>query len=443
LKHASKSSVDALIHPRWTVIVEPDVRVETGLSVAVDSGRIVALLPHSQARRRFAADVEHVRPDHVLMPGLVNAHCHAGMALLRGYADDLPLEQWLGERIWPAESRLVNSQFVADGTRLAVAEMLLGGITCFADMYYFPDVVAEVALEAGIRCVTGMIALDFPTPWASGPDEYLSKGLAVHDRYRGESLITTAFAPHAPYSVSDSLLERIRQLADELDVPVHTHIHETPDEVEQAVRTTGRRPLARLGELGFVSPALIGVHATQLDDAEIEQLALGRANVVHCPRSNLKLASGGCRVQALLDAGVNVALGTDGAASNNRLDMWSELQMAALLGKHVAADASAVRAEAVIAMATINGARALDLADETGSLAEGKAADMICVELSAPNQLPVLNPLSQLVYSAGREHVTDTWVAGRHLVHNGALTRMDLPAIAAAAADWAGRLASA
>lgn len=434
--------IDALIHPKWIVTVEPNVVAETGLSLAVDGDRIVAVAPSDEARERFDPDVVHERPEHVLMPGLVNAHCHAGMALLRGYADDLPLEQWLNDRIWPAESRWVDRTFVAEGTRLAIAEMLLGGTTCFSDMYYFPDVVAQEAVDAGIRAVVGMIALDFPTAWASGPDEYIEKGLAVHDRCRSAPLVTTAFAPHAPYSVSDAMLTRIRRLADELLVPVHTHIHETETEISQSVAATGKRPLTRLDALGLVTPALIGVHATHLNDEEIDRLAEVRANIVHCPRSNLKLASGACPVDRLQSAGVNVALGTDGAASNNRLDMWSELELAALFAKHVSCDAQAVKAPAAIEMATINGARALNLAEETGSLVSGKAADLICVELAGPGLVPVLDPVSQLVYSASRDQVTDVWVAGRHLVSDGILTQMDMAAISTAANAWAERLAT-
>jgi 5-methylthioadenosine/S-adenosylhomocysteine deaminase len=432
--------IDALIHARWTLDVDPDVRAEQGVAVAVDSGRIVAVLPVAEAMARFAPDVLHERPEHVLMPGLINAHCHAGMALFRGFADDLPLEQWLKDRIWPAESRWISQEFVADGTELAIAEMLLGGTTCFSDMYYFPDVVAEVALRTGMRAVVGMIALEFATPWASTVDEYISKGLDVHDRYGPDPLITTTFAPHAPYSVSDSTLKRIRQLADELEVPVHTHFHETATEVAEAVATDGRRPLARLDSLGLVNPALVGVHATQLEPDEIELLGRARASVVHCPRSNLKLASGACPVAALLDAGVNVALGTDGAASNNRIDMFAELQTAALLGKLVAGNASAVPAASALKMATINAARALNLESETGSITVGKAADLICVRLSDPGQLPVLNPISQLVYSASREHVRDVWINGEHLVSSGDLVRMDRSALQRSAHGWAERL---
>lgn len=431
--------IDALICPRWTVPVEPDTAPQADMAVAIDNGRIRALLPRDEAARRFAPDALHERPDHVLLPGLVNAHCHAGMTLFRGYADDLPLDRWLGDRIWPAESRWISPEHVRDGTRLAIAEMLRGGTTCFSDMYYFPDVVAETAIEAGMRAVVGMIAIEFPTAWASTPDEYISKGLAVRDRYKSSALITTTFAPHAPYSVSDQTLARIRQLADELDVPVHTHVHETAAEIAESLAKTGLRPLARLDGLGLVTPALTAVHATQLLPEEIEALALAGATVVHCPRSNLKLASGACPVSRLLDAGVNVALGTDGAASNNRMDLWSELGLAALLGKWVAGDATAIPAAAAIRMATINGARAVGLENDIGSLSEGKAADMICVELTDIALQPVLDPLSQLVYSASREHVSDVWVAGEHPVAGGVLTRLDVAEISARAASW-GRL---
>ena len=435
--------IDALIHPRWTLAVEPRVEVAEGMSVALDKGRILAMLPTADARRRFSPDTSHERPAHVLMPGLINAHCHAGMTLLRGYADDLPLKAWLTERIWPAEARLVTPEFVADGSRLAAAEMLLGGTTCFSDMYYFPDVVAEVARESGLRAVVGMIALEFPTPWARDVDEYIAKGLEVHDRYRADALITTTFAPHAPYSTSDGTLARIRRLADELDVPIHTHVHETAAEIEEAVAATGQRPLERLERLGLVTPALVGVHATELKPREIEKLAQARANIVHCPRSNMKLASGACPVAALLEAGINVALGTDGAASNNRLDMWSEMQLAALLGKHIARTATAVPAATALQMATINAARAFNLDAETGSLAPGKAADAICVELSGPGQVPMLNVISQLVYSASRDLVTDVWVAGQHLVADRALTRVDMDALERSARSWAERVMSA
>ena len=432
--------IDALICPRWTIAVEPDTEVNEDLVVAIDKGRILALLPRALATERFEPDVLHERPDHVLLPGLVNAHTHAAMSLMRGYADDMPLSSWLEERIWPTERRLVNPDFVADGTRLAVAEMLRGGTSCFADMYFFPDKVADVAVETGIRAAVGMIAIDFPSPWAATPDEYISKGLAVHDTYRAHPLVSTFFAPHAPYSVSDETLRRIRQLADELEVPVQTHVHETAREVEDAVSQSGQRPLQRLEELGLLNSGLIAVHATQLLDSEIETLALAGSSVVHCPRSNLKFASGACPVAELLAAGVNTALGTDGAASNNRLDLWAEMEMAALFGKHVAANPAAIPAPAALKMATINGARALGLADEIGSLVAGKLADVICVELTEAAVRPVLDPLSQLVYCAGREQVTDVWVGGEHLLAAGSLTRMEPATILERADQWGKRV---
>jgi 5-methylthioadenosine/S-adenosylhomocysteine deaminase len=433
-------TIDALICPRWTVRVEPTVAAEEGLAIAIDAGSIVDILPVRDADARYSARVRYERPSHVAMPGLVNAHTHAPMVLFRGLADDLPLEAWLRERIWPAESRWVSAELVADGTRLAIAEMLLGGITCFADMYYHPDVTGIAAAEAGIRVVLGLIAVEFPTSWAKDADEYLRKGIEVHDRFKAEPLITTAFAPHAPYSVGDDTLRHVRRLADELDVPVHMHVHETAAEVSAAVAATGRRPLARLAELGLVTPALIGVHATELSAAEIALLATTSANVVHCPRSNLKLASGLCPVARLLDAGVNVALGTDGAASNNRLDLWSEMQTAALLAKHAAGNAAALPAAAALRMATLNGARALGLADEIGSLTVGKAADVICVDLSGIEHRPLLDPVSQLVYAASRHDVTDVWVAGEQLVAERAAVRLDIAEISAAADRWGSKL---
>jgi len=433
-------TIDALICPRWTVRVEPTVVAEEGLALAIDAGRIVAVLPVGEADRRYAPRVRHERSSHALLPGLVNAHTHASMVLFRGLADDLPLDRWLRERIWPAEAQWIGPEFIADGTRLAVAEMLTGGITCFSDMYYYPDITGAVAAEAGMRAVLGMIALDFATAWAKNADEYLRKGLEVHDRFKAEPLITTAFAPHAPYSVGDATLAHIRRLADELDVPVHMHVHETAAEVAEAVAATGRRPLARLAELGLVTPALIGVHATELSPVEIELLATAGSSVVHCPRSNLKLASGICPVAKLRAAGVNVALGTDGAASNNRLDLWSEMQTGALLAKQAAGSAAALPAAEALRMATINGARALGLAGEIGSLTTGKAADIICVDLSGVEHRPLLDPVSQLVYAASRHDVTDVWVAGEHLVADRAALRLDVAEICAAADRWGQRL---
>jgi 5-methylthioadenosine/S-adenosylhomocysteine deaminase len=431
---------DLLISARWVIPVEPHGAVLENHAVAVRNGRILGVLEADAASARYKTATHVNRPSHALLPGLVNAHTHAAMTLFRGLADDLPLAAWLGEHIWPAEQRWVSAEFVRDGTALAVLEMLRSGTTCFSDMYFFPDQAAQVAADAGIRATVGMILIEQPTAWAATVDEYFDKGLAVHDQWRGHPRVRTAFAPHAPYTVSDSAFRRLRTLANELDVPVHMHVHETAGEVATAEAEQGQRPLARLAGLGLVSPLLAAVHMTQLTAAEIDALAAAGASVVHCPESNLKLASGFCPVAKLLAAGVNVALGTDGAASNNDLDLLGEMRTGALLGKAVAGDATAVGAADALAMATINGARALGLADEIGSLTAGKAADLCCIDLGGPAMQPVYHPLSQVIYAASRDQVTDVWVAGEARVRDGTLTSNDIASVLARAEGWRERV---
>jgi 5-methylthioadenosine/S-adenosylhomocysteine deaminase len=429
------SQPEIIIAPRWIIPVEPANTVLEQHALLVGNGRILALQPLSEARQNFP-DINVIeRPHHVLLPGFINTHTHAAMSLLRGYADDLPLEIWLGEHIWPAEQRWVSREFVRDGTELAVLEMIRGGTTCFQDMYFFPDEVAAVAADRGIRAVASMIMLDAPTAWAKDMDEYLNRGLEVHDRYRDHPLVQTAFAPHAPYTVGDEGLQRIVTLANQLDLNIHIHVHETAAEVSEA-EAKGLRPLARLDQLGLVNAQLNAVHMTQLNDEEIQLLAERGVHVVHCPESNMKLASGTCRVNDLLTAGVNVALGTDGAASNNDLDMLGELRTAALLAKLQSGNAAAVAAHEALAMATINGAKALGIADTTGSLEAGKSADMICVDLSAPSCQPVHNPLSQLVYSAQRDQVSDVWVAGKQLYGDNTFMTLDADEILERTQAW-------
>jgi 5-methylthioadenosine/S-adenosylhomocysteine deaminase len=362
------------------------------------------------------------------------------MTLFRGIADDLPLMVWLNEHIWPAEQRWVNPEFTADGTRLAIAEMIRGGTTCFSDMYFHPDVTAEVASESGVRVLLGLIVIDFPTPWAATANEYFEKGAAVHDRFKHHPLIRTAFAPHAPYTVGDAGLSRTATLAEELDIPIHMHLHETRNEIEQHLEQHGVRPLQRLERLGLLSPRLIAVHMTQIDRSEFAPLKDQGVHVVHCPESNLKLASGLCPVQELLDQGVNVALGTDGAASNNDLDMLGEMRTAALLGKGLAGDPQALSARQVLRMATINGAKALAIDDITGSLMPGKAADIVAIDLNTPETRPVYDPISQVVYSASRNQVTDVWVAGRQLLKQRELLTIDLDRLMQKTALWEDRL---
>ena len=433
--------IDTLVHARWVVPVEPHGRVLEHHAVAVHNGRIVAVQPSLRARHAFRATHEHELPAHALIPGLVNAHGHAAMTLFRGLADDLPLMTWLGEHIWPAEQRWVSEEFVAAGTALALAEMLRGGTTCFNDMYFFPQITGRAAAAAGMRAVVGLIVLDFPSAWAPDADGYFARAVEVYDELKGHPLVRTAFAPHAPYSVSDAPLARVRKLADELELPVHIHVHETGDEVAQGIARHGTRPIARLDRLGLVSPSLVAVHMTQLADDEIALFAARGAHVVHCPESNLKLASGFCPVQRLIAAGVNVALGTDGAASNNDLDMHGELRTAALLAKGVAGDPSAVPAATALRMATLNGAKALGLADEVGSMVPGKEADLVAIDLSFPETQPVHHPISQLVYAAGRRQVSHVWVAGRPVLLEGRLTTIDLDKARADAEAWRARIA--
>ena len=399
-------------------------------AVAVRDGRIEAVLPVTEAAGRFPDYEQFDLRNHVLMPGLVNAHTHAAMSLLRGLADDLPLMRWLEEHIWPAETKHVSRDFVRDGTLVACSEMIRGGITCFNDMYFFPDASLEAALAAGLRSAQGMIVIEFPSAYASDAADYLRRGLEVRDRNRDEPLASFCLAPHAPYTVSNESLKKVATLSAELDVPVHIHLHETRGEIERSMAEHGMRPLERLARLGLVGPSLVAVHAVHLEGAEIDLLAEQGASVVHCPSSNLKLASGLAPVHALLKKGVNVALGTDGAASNNRLDMFQEMRTAALLAKAVGDDPQAMPAHAALRAATLSGANALGLEKITGSIEPGKAADLIAVDFSAPELSPCYDVVSHLVYAAGRENVSHVWVGGRllmreHEIENPALERLE------------------
>ena len=409
-------SIDTLIEARWIVPVEPEDVVLENHTIAIDQGRLVAIETRARARELYKAGQIVNLDQHVLAPGLINTHTHAAMTLFRGLADDLPLMEWLNKHIWPAEQHWSNEPFVRTGTQLAIVEMLKSGTTCFNDMYYFPDVVAKAAQDYGIRAVVGLIMIEFPTPWAQSAEEYIRKGIGVHDEVRNTELVSTAFAPHAPYTVSDGSLKKIQTLADELDIPIHMHVHETAHEIEESVKQHRVRPLERLSQLGLLTPRLLSVHMTQLLDSEIQVVAEHGVHVVHCPESNLKLASGMCPVQTLLDQGINVALGTDGAASNNDLDMLGELRSAALLAKGYSANPMAVPAHQALSMATSNAARALGLDQHIGSLVPGKAADIVAIDLQYPATQPVYDPIAQLVYSAGRDRVTDVWVNGRHTI---------------------------
>ncbi len=437
---AAREACDVLIEAGWVVPVVPHGVVLPDHAVCVAGSEIVAVLPIAEARDRFDAAEIVQRPDAALIPGLVNAHTHNPMTLLRGIADDLPLKVWLQQHIWPVEAAVMGPDFVADGVTLAIAEMLRGGTTCCNENYFFPDVQAATYRKHGFRARVGLPVIDFPTAWASSDDEYFARAGDVHDQWRGDALIATAFAPHAPYTVSDANFERVRTLADQLDIPVHLHLHETAQEVQQSIEQHGQRPIARLDRLGLVNDRLIAVHMTQLTDAEIHLCAERGVSVVHCPESNLKLASGFCPVCALQRAGVTLAIGTDGCASNNDLDMFGEIRTAALLAKTVADDAAGFSAHEALRAATLGGARAMGFDHLVGSIEPGKQADLACIDLSQLETQPLHNVVSQLIYASGRHQVSDVWIAGAQKLRQRELLGIDLDGVLANARQWRTRI---
>ena len=431
--------IDLLIETTWIAAVDPDVVLKNH-AVAIHQGRIVALLPTGEARSRFNPAQRVTLEEHILIPGLVNLHTHAAMSLMRGLADDLPLMDWLQKRIWPAESANASPQFVYDGTRLACAEMLAGGITCFNDMYFFPEAAATAAADFGMRAMLGITALEFPTPYASDADDYINKGLATRENWLNHPLIGFCLAPHAPYTVADATFERLVTLAAQLNIPIHCHVHETRYEVDESRRLHGLTPLARLKRLGLLGPGFIGVHCVHLADDDLELLAATGCSVAHCPTSNLKLASGIAPVARMRQLGINVGLGTDGAASNNRLDMFGEMRLAALLAKGTSGDATTLPAREALRMATLDGATALGLGDEIGSITPGKAADLVAVSLKGLNTKPCYDPLSHLVYVADRECVTHVWIAGKCCVDHKRVVGNGGNDLESAIALWQNRL---
>jgi 5-methylthioadenosine/S-adenosylhomocysteine deaminase len=434
-----KAPADLLLLPQWVVPVESEGTL-TDHAVVVLDGRILDVLPADAAQARYDATQTLALPGRALIPGLVNLHGHAAMALFRGFADDLPLMGWLNDRIWPAEKRHASEAFVRDGTLLAAAEMLAGGITTCNDMYFFPRAAGEAFLQAGMRATLGMIVLEFPSAYASDADDYLAKGLALRDELKDEPLLAFAFAPHAPYTISDTTFGRITTLAEQLGLPIHTHIHETVDEIRDSLKQYGIRPLERLARLGLLGPNFIGVHAVHVNEAEIGLLAQYGCHVAHCPTSNLKLASGIAPVTDFLRAGINLGFGTDGAASNNRLDLFAEMRLAALLAKGASGDAAALPAAAALKAATLDAARALNLDSQIGSIVAGKRADLVAVDLHALSSQPVFDPVSHLVYVAGREHVTHVWVDGTLKLNERRLVDLEPDDLTARATYWRNKL---
>jgi 5-methylthioadenosine/S-adenosylhomocysteine deaminase len=411
-------------------------------AVAIASGRILELLPLEQAQQKYQPSVLVERPQHLLIPGLVNAHTHAAMTLFRGMSDDLPLKEWLEDAIWPVEKRWVSAELVRDGTQLAIAEMLKSGTTCFSDQYWYPEIVAETAIDMHMRAMVGTPVLDMPTAWAANAAEYIRKGSdLVHDPYSGHPLLKSCFVPHSTYVLSDDSFIELRVVADQLDLPVQIHLHETEAEIAQSLEHYGKRPLQRLMDLGLASSSLLAVHAVHMTKEEIAQMATIGICVAHCPTSNMKLASGFAPVQAYLDAGVTVGLGTDSAASNNKLDMLSEMRMAALLAKGVARDAAALSAPEALRMATLGSAEAIGMAQEIGSIEAGKWADLACIDMQRSNSQPVYDPISQLVYTANADQVSDVWVGGRQQLEGGRLLGIKEDDIFKRSNEWRERIA--
>jgi len=439
---ASVRSIDILITARWVVPVEPDRVVLEGHAVAVHDGAIIEVVPQADAAAKYAPRERVDLPEHALIPGLVNAHTHNPMTLLRGLADDLPLMQWLQEHIWPVEAKVIGPEVVRDGVELAIAEMLRGGTTCCSENYFFPDAQAAAYKMHGFRAMVGLPIVEFPSAWAKDRDEYFERALAVHDHWRGDALVGHTFAPHAPYTVADESFERIRTLSDQLDLPVHLHLMETAQEVEDSKREHGLRPMQRLQKLGLVNDRLIAVHMTQVSDAEIATCAEAGVSVVHCPESNLKLASGFCPAEKLRRGGVNLALGTDGCASNNDLDMFGELRTAALLAKAVASDAAAFDDAFALRAATLNGAKALQLDAKIGSIEAGKRADLIAVKMDEVETQPLYNVISHLAYAVSRRQVSDVWIDGVRKLAEGALVDFDLAGVLEKAGRWRERIAA-
>ncbi|WP_108125501.1 TRZ/ATZ family hydrolase [Saccharospirillum mangrovi] len=432
--------IDTLIHAHWIIPVNPQRDVLVDHSLAIKDGIIEAILPTDQAKAQYQADDTVELGESALIPGFINTHGHAAMALFRGMGDDLELMTWLNDHIWPAEGAWVGDEFVADGTELAIAEMLRSGTTTFADNYFFPAAAAEVTERAGVRAQFSFSVIDFPTNWAKTADEHIDLGMELVKRYKGHSHIKMMFGPHAPYTVSDEPMIRIRDLAKEHDLMIQMHVHETQTEVDGEIEKRGGRPIRRLKDLGLLGPQFQAVHMTALNEEDIQDIAQTGTHVVHCPESNLKLASGFCPVDQLQKLGVNVALGTDGAASNNDLDMMGEMRTAAILAKAVGQRATALPAMEALAMATLNGARAMGWEQEIGSLEVGKRADITAVRLDDLESQPLYDPVSHLVYASTRDQVSDVWVDGKRLLKQRQLTTLDRDAIIAKAKQWQARI---
>lgn len=429
-------NIDYLIYAKWIITCEEENQVLANHALAIKEGKILAILSDQEAQTKYQANTILHYPSHAVMPGFINSHTHIAMNVFRGLADDLELMDWLNNYIWPAEGKWVSQELVYDASLLAMGEMIRCGTTCFNDMYFFLGATAEAAKLAGVRAQIGMTIIDVPTAWAKTPEEYFAKAIAFYEEYKNDALITPTLAPHSTYTVSLENLIKVKELADQYHLKINIHLQEAPSEIEQSIAQYQKRPLRRLNEIGMVSPQLIAIHMTQINEEDIDILKETKPHIIHCPESNMKLVSGACPVEKLTRLGMNVALGTDGAASNNDLDMISEMRTAAFLGKLTANDPKAVTADETLKMATLNGAKALGIDQFTGSLAPGKSADFIAIDLDQIETQPLYHPVSQIVYASSRHQVTDVWVAGKQLLKNRELTTLDEKELLNKAQSW-------
>lgn len=432
--------VDTILICRWVIPIESHTQILDNHAIIIDKGKILDLLPAEKAKTLYQSDDKQYLDDHAVLPGFVNAHTHSPMVLFKGLADDLPLMEWLNDHIWPAERKWLNNEFIEDGTELAVAEMIRNGTTCFNEHFFFPEVMADVTRRNKMRASIGPTIINFPSGWSVDENDGFAKFKTFYENKVDDDLINITLAPHAPYSVTDNMLTQINAFAQEHDLPIHMHVHETGTEVQESLEKFGKRPLKRLADLGLLSNRFQCVHMTQINDEDMALIEASQAHIIHCPESNLKLASGYSPIDLFLKKGINVALGTDGAASNNNLDMIGEMRTAALIGKTTANSASAVKATDVLRMATLNGAKALGLEDKIGSIVKGKSADLIAIDLSHFNTRPVYNPISQIVYSANNTQITDVWVEGVQLLKESEFLFIDENELENKASKWRGRL---
>ena len=425
-----KKKVALIIQAGTILPVDDQDSILLDHALVVDQGRIVDLLPKSDVLTRYETDQWVDLPKHTLIPGLVNAHAHSPMVLLRGLGDDKPLMDWLTKHIWPAEGDLVTADFVKEGTELAVCEMIRTGTTCFAEHYFYPDMTARVAQEMGVRAQVGLWVGNVKTPWANDAKDCLSLGKKAYDAFMRDhsdnDLVSFALAPHSPYMVDDQTFHEIKKWRDLDHLRVHIHLHETAKEVEDSLSAHRKRPIERMADLGLLDDTLQAVHLTQVNDGDIKLLKDHSVSMITCPASNMKLASGFAPLHQVLAANINLALGTDGAASNNGLDMLEDMRMAALIAKGVAKDATVLPAKQALRMATINGARALGLADDIGSLAIGKSADVVAIDMSDYTLQPAHHPYLSLVYAHASQHITDVWVAGKEKLRQRQLIDIEL-----------------